>query len=144
MRNEPLSFFFIPLWIVDNRLKLIVVHEDIYNCLELFNLFLLIPDGIKKLLLFLLVLVLDISQLNQVSCVFLFYFLKSKPHLINLFIQTFIVLFYIQKLILSSFFLFSELLFFLLLDFQLLLQLFYLLHFALVITIRPLFFKVLL
>lgn len=45
--NFPLSFLFVPLWVIHNHVNLITAHEHIKNCWELFDLFLLIPDSIK-------------------------------------------------------------------------------------------------
>ena len=65
-RDTPLSFFIIPTGVVKDVLELILIHEDIDNRCKLFYFFLLIPDSIKKLLLFILVLVLKIFKLDQI------------------------------------------------------------------------------
>ena len=60
MRNLPFSPLLIPLSIVDDGLKLIVVHEDVDDGLKLLHLFLLIPNGVKELLFLFLMLILNI------------------------------------------------------------------------------------
>lgn len=137
MRDNPLPFFFIPFRIVDDIFQLIVVHEYADDSLEFFDLFFLVSDGIKKFLFFLLVLVLKISQLNQVRCVFLLDLLETKPHLVNFFVQTLVVFFNIEQFVFSSFFFFPELLFFLFLNFQFFFKFFDLLHLTLIVTIGP-------
>ena len=46
VRNDPLSSFLAPFWIVDDILKLIIVHENTDNSLILFDLFFLISNRI--------------------------------------------------------------------------------------------------
>jgi len=86
MRNLPFSPLLIPLSIVDDGLKLIVVHEDVDDGLKLLHLFLLISNGVKELFFLFLMLILNIFEFDQVGCIFLFYFLESLTHLIYFFI----------------------------------------------------------
>ena len=57
---DPFSPLLVPLRIVDDSFKLVIVHENADDGLELLNLFFLIPDGVKQFLLLLLVLILDV------------------------------------------------------------------------------------
>ena len=144
VRHNPLSPLLIPLRVVDDRLQLVIVHENADDGLELFHLFLLIPNCVKQFLLLFLVLVLDVPEFNQVGRILFLDLLKSLPHLVNLLIQTFIVFLDMKQLVLSPFLLLPELLLFLLLHLQLLLQLFNLLHLTFVLIVRSLPLEVLL
>lgn len=144
VRDNPFSSLFVPLRIIDDCLELIAVHQNVDDSLILLDLFLLISDCVKKLLFFLLMLVLNVPQFDQISSIFFLNFLKTKSHLINFLVQTLIVLLNVQQLILSSFLFFSELFLFFLLNFELLLEFLYLLHFTLIITVWTLPFKILL
>lgn len=84
--NPPLSALLIPLWIVDNGLKLISTHQNADNGSEFFNLFLLVTYGVKQLLFFFFMLILYILEFNQIGSVFLLYLLETWPHLIYLFV----------------------------------------------------------
>lgn len=94
-RNLPLLCFFVPLRVIDDGLEMILRHQHIKNSLEFFDFFLLIPDCIEQLFLFIFMFILNISQLSQIHDIFLFYFCKSLLYLIYLFIETFIIFFYI-------------------------------------------------
>ena len=142
--HNPLPPLLVPLGVVYDGLELVIVHENADDGLELLNLFLLIPDGVKKLLLLLLVLVLNVPEFDQVGRIFLLDLLKPLAHLVNFLIQTFVVLLDMQQLVLPPLLLLPELLLLFLLHFQLLLQLFNLLHLAFVLIVRSLPLEVLL
>ena len=47
VRNRPLPPLLVPLRVIYDRFKLVLTHQDTDNCLELFNLFLLVPYSIQ-------------------------------------------------------------------------------------------------
>lgn len=65
-RDIPLSFLVIPAGVIEDVFELILIHEDVDDSCILFYFFLLIPNSIKQLLLFILVLVLKIFEFDQV------------------------------------------------------------------------------
>ena len=93
-RYFPLSFFFIPLRVVDNMINLIWIHKNVKNCWKLFDLFFLVSDRIKQLLFLIFMLILYISQFSQVSNIFLFNLCKSFLNFVYLLVKIFVILFY--------------------------------------------------
>jgi hypothetical protein len=85
-RNDPLSFFIVPAGVVEDMFKLVRAHENVHDGRKLFDLFFLISDSIKQLLLFILVLILKIFQLYQVHSILLLDLFKSFTHFVYLLI----------------------------------------------------------
>lgn len=90
-RYAPLPSFIVPTRVVNDMFELIWTHENIHDGSELFDLLFLISDGIKQLLLLVFMLILNILQFNQIHSVLLLDLLKTLAHLVNLFIEIFVV-----------------------------------------------------
>lgn len=58
--DSPLFLLLVPNRITDNHLKLIMTHQNIYDCLVLFKFLILETDSIQKLLLFIFMFILNI------------------------------------------------------------------------------------
>lgn len=114
-RNIPLSFFIVPAGVVKDMFELIRTHENVHDGRKLFDLLFLISDSIKQLLLFILVLILKILQLNQVHSILFLDFLKAFTHFVYLLVKVFVVFLNVEQLLLPAFLLFSKLLLFFLL-----------------------------
>ncbi len=147
VRDVPFFLLLVPLWVIDNMVNLIVRHKHAEDGAKFFNLLLLFPDGVKYLLFFVLMLILDIFEFLEVGNILVLDLFEALLHFINLFIQRFIVLLYVQQLLLSFLLLNSVLLLFLLLSLQLLLELFNLLELAFILclgnSMREVFLKTL-
>ena len=142
VRHPPLSAFLVPLGIVDDGFDLVLTHEDVDYGGVLLDLFLLVADGVEQLLLFLLVLVLDVLEFDQIGRVLLFDFLEAGPHLIDFLVETLVVFLNVEQLVLTPLLLTPELLLLLLLLLELLLEFLDLLHFCFILAIRSLSLEV--
>jgi len=101
IRYSPLFFLLTPVWIIDDIVNLLLSHDHIENWAEFLDFFLLLSDGVKKLLFFILVFILNIFELLQIDYVFVLYFLETHLHLIHLFIQRFVIFLYAHQFLLS-------------------------------------------
>ncbi len=88
----PLPLLLVPLRVVDNHIDLITGHEHVHDGGELLDLLLLVADGIEKLLLLILMLVLDVPQLCEIGDVFFLDLSKALLDFIHLFIEVLVVL----------------------------------------------------
>lgn len=113
------------------------VHEDGEDGRKLLDLLLLVPYGIEEFLLLILVLVLDISQLGEVSDILLLYLCEPLLDLVDLLVEVLVVLLDVEELALPLLLLLLVFLLLLLLRLEFLLQLPDFLQFILVLPVWP-------
>ena len=91
IRDIPFFPFFIPIRIVNDVINLLLSHDHVQDGTELLYFFLLLTNGVKKLLLFVFMLVLYVLQLLQIDYIFVFDLFESNFHLVYLLIERFVV-----------------------------------------------------
>jgi len=87
----PLFFLLTPLRIVNNMFNLFLSHYHVQNGTKFFHLFLLLSDCIQQLFFLILMLILNVLEFLKIGHILPFDLFESSFHLIDFFIQRFIV-----------------------------------------------------